>query len=40
VHVGEACLFRGFVVDLDVPAQAVVRFSDHYAVDPVLGGEF
>ena len=40
VHVGETRLFRRLVVDLDVAAQAVVRFGDHHPVDPVLGREF
>src|SRR5215469_370788 len=39
-HVGEAGLFRRVVIDLDVAAQAVVRFGDHHAVDPVLGRKF
>ena len=39
-HVGEPGLFRRLVVDLDVTAQPVVRFGDHYPVDPMLGREF
>jgi len=38
-HVGEVRLLRRLVVDLDVAAQAVVRFGNHHPVDSVLGGE-
>ena len=39
-HVGEASLFRCLVVDLQVAAQAVVRFGDHDPVDRVFGRKF
>jgi hypothetical protein len=38
-HVGAASLFRRLIVNLEVAAQAVVRFGDHDAVDPMLGRE-